>query len=59
VAFPSFPDPADELDRVAAALEWTLHRDDWWGPARRAFDAEVVLLRDETRLLADELRTAL
>ena len=59
MAFPSFPDPADELDAVAAALEWTLHRDDWWGPARRAYDAELTILRDEARQIADELRTTL
>lgn len=54
---PSTLDPASELDRVAAALDWSLRRDDWWGPARLAFDSEVQHLRDVASTLADELRT--
>ncbi len=49
--------PADEMDRVAAALNWTLHRDDWWGPARLAFDAEIERLRREAIAAAAELRS--
>lgn len=50
------PQAADELDRVASALNWSIERDDWWGPARLAFDAEVTRLRDQAAALATELR---
>lgn len=53
------PEPfsaADELERVADALTWSVQRDDWWGPARLAFDAEVMNLRDTARALAAEVR---
>ena len=49
--------PADEMDRVAAALNWTLHRDDWRGPARLAFDAEIERLRRDAIATAAELRS--
>lgn len=49
--------PAHELERVAAALDWTLHRDDWWGPARLAFDAEIDRLRRDALDTATDLRS--
>lgn len=49
--------PATELDRVAEALDWSLNRDEWWGPARLAYDAEVRWLRDSARMLAQEMRS--
>lgn len=55
----NIPNPtplAEELDRVASALDWTLSRDDWWGPARVAFDSEITQLRDTTRALAQDAR---
>lgn len=57
MAIPASPDPAVELDRVAAALNWTLHRDDWWGPARLAFDAEIEHLRNIAVALAADVRS--
>jgi hypothetical protein len=49
--------PATELERVAAALNWTLHRDDWWGPARLAFDTEIDRLRRAALEVATDLRS--
>lgn len=45
-------DVAAELQRAAVALGWTANRDDWWGPARLAFDAQILDLRDRTLSLA-------
>lgn len=53
---PQALDPAAELDRVADALDWALRRDDWWGPARLAFDTQIQVLRDEARSIAAEVR---
>ena len=43
---------AAELDRVAIAWGWTVHRGDWWGPARLAFDSQVTALQTRTEYLA-------
>lgn len=51
------PSPATEMDRVADALDWSLNRDEWWGPARLAYDAEIRWLRDCARSLAAEIRS--
>jgi hypothetical protein len=47
---------AAQLEQAAAALDWSIHRDDWWGPARNAFDSELQQLRDRARALAVEAR---
>ena len=55
----NIPDPstiAAELERAAMTLDWSIHRDDWWGPARNAFDSELQQLRDCARALAVEAR---
>lgn len=51
------PHPAVQMELVADALEWSLNRDEWWGPARLAYDAEIRWLRDSARAVAHELRS--
>ena len=51
------PHTAAQMDLVADALEWSLNRDEWWGPARRAYDAEIRWLCDSARAVAHELRS--
>ncbi|MFM6968419.1 MAG: hypothetical protein ACKOWN_05800 [Microbacteriaceae bacterium] len=48
--------PAHELDCVADALDWSLRREDWWGPARVAYDAEIRWIRECARSIAQEIR---
>ena len=49
---------ADRLDLVAAELASAMRLDDWWGPARIAFDAEVNVLHDTALSLAHAVRSS-